>query len=185
MLGDPVGEALGEGEVVERGGESGDFAGDFDDFVDIAGVAGLTDAPEADVEGRQLGVLEPGAPKEVAALDAEGGDGGGSGEDGLLHLGGECGGEALVGVEDEDPGVAEGELQSGVALAGVAVEGAGGDGGAVLAGDVGGAVGAFGVEDVDVVAPGDGGEAAGEILLFVFGEDEDGDHAASPGVAAG
>jgi hypothetical protein len=29
---------------------------------------------------------------------------------------------------------------------------------------------------VDVVAPGDGVETAGEILLFVIGEDERGDH---------
>jgi hypothetical protein len=29
---------------------------------------------------------------------------------------------------------------------------------------------------VDVVGPGDAGEAAGEILLLVAGEDEDGDH---------
>jgi hypothetical protein len=29
---------------------------------------------------------------------------------------------------------------------------------------------------VDVVAPGDGGETAGEILGFVVGEDEGGDH---------
>jgi len=37
-------------------------------------------------------------------------------------------------------------------------------------------VGAVGVEDVDVIGPGDGGETAGEIVLFVAGEDEDGDH---------
>ena len=29
---------------------------------------------------------------------------------------------------------------------------------------------------MDVVGPGDGVERSGEIVLFVFGEDEDGDH---------
>jgi hypothetical protein len=37
-------------------------------------------------------------------------------------------------------------------------------------------VGGEGVEDVDVVGPGDRGEAGGQILLLVAGEDEDGDH---------
>jgi hypothetical protein len=43
-------------------------------------------------------------------------------------------------------------------------------------GDLEGIVGALGVEDVDVVGPGDAGEAIGEIALLVKGEDEDGDH---------
>ena len=34
----------------------------------------------------------------------------------------------------------------------------------------------LGVEDVDVVGPGDAGEAAGKIALLVAGKDEDGDH---------
>jgi hypothetical protein len=41
--------------------------------------------------------------------------------------------------------------------------------GAVGAGDLEGAVGAVGVEDVDVVGPGDGVETAGEILLLIAG----------------
>ena len=43
-------------------------------------------------------------------------------------------------------------------------------------GDGDGVVGRVGVEDVDVVGPGDGGESGGQIALFVAGEDEDGDH---------
>jgi hypothetical protein len=34
----------------------------------------------------------------------------------------------------------------------------------------------LGIEDVDVVGPGDAGETAGKIALLVPGEDEDGDH---------
>jgi hypothetical protein len=33
-----------------------------------------------------------------------------------------------------------------------------------------------GVEDVDVVGPGDAGETVGQVALLVAGEDEDGDH---------
>ena len=40
MLGDPVGDALGEGEVVEGLAEVGDGAVEFEDFVDGAGIAG-------------------------------------------------------------------------------------------------------------------------------------------------
>ena len=99
------------------------------------------------------------------------------GEGDLLHLAGEFGGGALVGVEEEDPRVFEGDgSEGGVAVGGVVVEGAGVD---VRAGgfcDLDGGVGALGVEDVDVVGPGDAGETAGEIALLVASEDEDGDH---------
>jgi hypothetical protein len=54
-------------------------------------------------------------------------------------------------------------------VVGPVVEGAGGDVSAVGAGDLEGAVGAVGVEDVDVVGPGDGVEAAREILLLIAG----------------
>ena len=40
VLGDPVGDALGERVVIERMGEVCDGAFDLDDFVDGAGVAG-------------------------------------------------------------------------------------------------------------------------------------------------
>jgi len=66
--------------------------------------------------------------------------------------------------------------EGGVAMGGVVVEGAGVDVGAGGFGDLHGVVGGVGVEDVDVVGPGDGGEAVGEIVLLVAGEDEDGDH---------
>ena len=74
-------------------------------------------------------------------------------------------------------GVFEGDGgEGGVAVGGVVVEGALVDLGAGLAGDGQGRVGGAGVEDVDVVGPGDGFECSGEVALFVFGEDEDGDH---------
>jgi len=51
VLGDPVGDALGEGVVVEGVAEVGDGAVDFDYLVDSAGVTGAFGADEADVEG--------------------------------------------------------------------------------------------------------------------------------------
>ena len=95
----------------------------------------------------------------------------------MLHLAGEVGGGSLVGVEDEEPGVFEGEGgEGGVAVGGIVVEGALVNVCARGFGDLDGVVGGEGVEDVDVVGPGDGGETVGEILLLVAGEDEDGDH---------
>ena len=175
MLGDPVGEPLGEGHVIERRGELTGVAFDLDELVDVARVVDAANAQQAHVVGRELRVLQPCSPEEVAAADAEGADvcrrlGGGA-----LDLEGELGRGALVGVEDEDPRMAEWKLHCGVALTRVGVEGARSDGGAARAGDLGGAVGGVGVEDVDVVGPCDGVEAAGQVLLLVEREDEDGD----------
>ncbi len=80
MLGDAVGDALGEGVVVEGIAEVGDGAFDLDDLVDGTGVAGAFGADEADVEGGDLGVLEPGVEEEVAAAEAEAADLGWGGE---------------------------------------------------------------------------------------------------------
>jgi len=66
--------------------------------------------------------------------------------------------------------------EGGVAVGGVVVEWAGVDVCAGGFGDLEGGVSAFGVEDVDVVRPGDVGEAVGKLALLVAGEDEDGDH---------
>ena len=66
--------------------------------------------------------------------------------------------------------------EGSVAVSGVVVEGAGVDLGAGSFGDLYGVVGGVGIEDVDVVGPGDRGEAVGEIALLVAGEDENGDH---------
>ena len=124
VLFDPVGDALGEGEVVERLVEGVDGAGDFQDFVDGAGVADALRADETDVEGAELGMLQPGVEEEVPAAETEGGDGRGCGLDDRLHLGDEGGRGALVGVEDEEPGVGEREGEAEVALGGVVVKGA-------------------------------------------------------------
>ena len=86
MLGDPVCDAFGKRKVVERVAEIGDGAFDFEDLVDGAGVAGVLGADKADVEGRDLRVLEPGAEEEVAAAEAEACGLVIGGEDGLLHL---------------------------------------------------------------------------------------------------
>ena len=71
MLLDPARDPFGEGIVVERVAEFGDGAIDLEDLVDGAGVAGAFGTDEADVEGRDLGVLEPGIEEEVAAADAK------------------------------------------------------------------------------------------------------------------
>ena len=60
--------------------------------------------------------------------------------------------------------------EGGVAVGGVVIEGALVDGGSGLTGDGYGVVGREGVEDVDIVGPGDGVECSGEVALFVFGE---------------
>ena len=172
----PVADAFGEGEVVERVVQRADGAGDLEDLVDGAGVVGAIGADQADVEGRDLGVSEPGTEEEVAAAELKGGGVGWAGEDGALHFGGELGCGALVGVEEEDPGVAKAEGgEGGVAVLGVVVKGALGDGGAGGVGDRDGPVGGVRVEDVDVVAPADGAEAVREVARFVAGEDEGGD----------
>jgi len=177
VLGDPVGDSLGEGVVVEGVAEFGDGAVDLDDLVDGAGVFAALGADEADIEGGDLGVFEPGVEEEVAATEAEGGDFGWGSEGELLHFAGELGGGALVGVEEEDPRIFEGDGgEGGVAVGGVVVEGAGVEVGSGGLGDGGGGVGGLGVEDVDVVGPGDGVEGSGEVALFVPGEDEDRDH---------
>ena len=49
VLGDPVGDAFREWEVVEGGGEVGDGAFDFEHLVDGSGVAAALGADEADV----------------------------------------------------------------------------------------------------------------------------------------
>jgi hypothetical protein len=68
----PAGDAFGEGVVVERVTELGYGAVDLEDLVDGTGVARAFGADQADIEGRDLGILEPGVEEEVAAADAEG-----------------------------------------------------------------------------------------------------------------
>jgi hypothetical protein len=58
--------------MVEGIAEVADEAVDLEDFVDGAGVVDAFRTDEANVEGRDLGVLEPGAEEMVAAADAEG-----------------------------------------------------------------------------------------------------------------
>ena len=114
-------------------------------------------------------MFEPSAVEEVAALDAKGYVLGGI-VGGVLEAAFEFGRDALVGVEIEDPGMAKGDVfEAPVLVSGPVVEGAGGDVRAVLAGELEGAVGAEGIEDMDVVGPGYRLETAGEILFFIAG----------------
>ena len=71
MLLDPASDAFGEREVIERIAELGNGTIDLEDLVDGAGVAGAFGTDEADVVGRDLGVLEPGVEEEVAAAHAK------------------------------------------------------------------------------------------------------------------
>ena len=163
----PMADALAEGEVVEIAGELADWAVGNGDGVDKALVAHLFGAKEAEVERRSLDVPQPGPLQEVAPLNAEGDD-----LAWLLHGGEQCGAEArgddLVSVEIEDPGMAEGDVhEAPVLVRGPVVEDALVDVGAGAARDLEGAIGAEGVEDVDVIGPGDGVEAGREILLLI------------------
>ena len=99
---------------------------------------------EADVERRELGVLEPGAEEVIAAADPEGCGFGWGGEGELLDFAGEIGGGALVGIEEEDPGVFEGYgSEGGVAVSRIVVEGADVDVGSGGSGDFDCGVGGF------------------------------------------
>ena len=124
VFGDPVSDAFREGIVVERIAEVGDDAFDLEDLVDGSCIAGTLGTYETDVKGRDLGVLEPGIEEVVAAAYAECGCFWRGGEGELLHLAGEFGSWPLVGVEEEDPRVLEGDGgEGGVAVRRVVVEG--------------------------------------------------------------
>jgi len=57
--------------VIERIAELGDGAVDLEDLVDGPGVAGAFGTDETDVEGRDLGVLEPGVEEKVTTTYAK------------------------------------------------------------------------------------------------------------------
>ena len=172
-----VGGERGVGVVEEVAVEGGGGAGETDGLVDGAsfelGWDGKVAAEEAELGvGVEAAVLDPAAEEEIAALEEEGVGGWLRGE-GLADLLLEFGGELFVGVEREDPvagALGEGE----VLLLGEAGPGAVEDSGVEAAGDVEGAVGGAGVDDDDLVGPGDAGEGAREVLFFVEGDDRDG-----------
>jgi len=60
VLFDPAGDAFGKRVVVERVAEFGYWSVYLEDFIDGAGVACALGTDETDVEGRDLGVFEPG-----------------------------------------------------------------------------------------------------------------------------
>ena len=74
MLGDPVRNPLGKGIVVERVAEVSYEAIDLEDFVDGSSVVAVFRPNQADVEGRDLSVFEPGAEEEVPTAEFEAGD---------------------------------------------------------------------------------------------------------------
>src|SRR6185437_1451478 len=130
---------------------------------------------KAHVVWRELRVLQPRSPQEVAAADAKGAEIHGRLRGGALNLDGELGRGSLIRIENEDPRMTKWDLHGGVALPRVGIEGAPGNGGAAGAGDLDRAIGGVGVEDVDVVRPRDRVQTARQILLLVEREDEHGD----------
>jgi hypothetical protein len=64
-------DALGKRKVVERRVQLQNVPVDFDDFIDVARVMGVSDAQQAYLIGRHLRVLEPGSPEEVAATHSK------------------------------------------------------------------------------------------------------------------
>ena len=120
---DPVRDALRKRVVIERTGKLGNVAVDLDHLINRAGVTGAFRTHQADIEGRDLRVPEPGVEQEVAAAKAKGADPGSSlGDDGK-HLRDQGQRRPLVRIEQKHPGVAEGDAaQRGVAVAGIVVE---------------------------------------------------------------
>ena len=73
--------------MVERGGKLENGAVDFEDLIDGAAVAGAFGADEADVEGRNLRMFQPGIEEEVAATETVATGRGYRDRDCLEHLG--------------------------------------------------------------------------------------------------
>ena len=150
------GDGLVDGTLGEAGGGG-----------EVGGVA----AEEAELGvGVEAAVANPAVEEEIAAADEVGvgrrGWWGGAVRISSLELGGEL----FVGVEREDPG-AGAFFDGGVLLGGEALPGLGEDFGVEGGGDLEGAVGGTGVDDDDFVGEVDAGEGAGEVLLFVEGDD--------------
>ncbi len=93
------------------------------------------------------------------------------------QLGAEVVRHAFIGVEMEDPGMFEVSVgEAEIALLGEVDEGMLKDPRSSSPSERDRGVGAEGIEHENVVGPADGVQAGGKILLFVVGEDEDGDH---------
>src|ERR1700677_5097800 len=101
-------DALGKCEVIERRMQFQNLAIDFDHFVDVPSVPGVPNTEQANIVGSQLRMLQPGAPEEVAATDAEAADTWRSSGDGGWHFSAEFRGGPLVGIEHQHPWVAKG-----------------------------------------------------------------------------
>jgi hypothetical protein len=148
---EPVADSFAEREVVKVTGELADRAVRNGDGIDETLVAHLFGTEEPEVKGRGLDVLEPCVEKEVAAANAEG-NGVGGRLDGALEAGYKLGSGTLIGVEIEDPLMAERDIEeSPILVRGPVVKDTLGDDGSGLAGDFYSSVGAERVEDVDVV----------------------------------
>lgn len=130
-------------------------------------------------------MAHPAAEDEIEAWDGVGGERRLVLEEGA-DLGGEFGGDDFVGVDVEEPGVGA-VVEGAVDLSAVAAPGLVEDGGAEATGDVEGGVGGTGVDEDDLVGPGDGFEGARNVLGFVHGNDGDGEpgHGFKPTLCVG
>jgi len=98
----------------------------------------------------------------------------------------EFGRETLVGIQVENPAVAEWNFALGeISLTGKVIEAADEDAGTGGAGDLGGAVNRAGIDDYDIVAACDRGEATGQVAFFVERENDDGEHGSAGGRGGG
>ena len=173
-----VGRERGVGVVEDVTVEGGGGAGEADGLVDGAvfelGRGGKSAAEEAELGvGVEAAVLDPAAEEEITAFEVEGVEGRWPHGESLANLLLEFGGELFVGVEREDP--VAGALREGeVFLCSEAGPGAVEDGGVEAACDLEGTIGGAGVDDEDLVGPGDAGEGAREVRFFVEGDDRDG-----------
>lgn len=174
----PMIGGVAEGIVVEVAGEGNDLAGGFEAFVDFA--AGEMGAVAAEETGETIripiAVANPTAFVKNAAGHAV------AGNPGRGRIGFdagdfvvEFGGKGFVGIDAEDP-VVRSAGKDGVFLGDVALPGLVFETGIVGAGDFGGAVGAAGIENDDFVGEAaKRGEAAVEVVLFVEGDEAEGD----------
>src|SRR6185437_17083314 len=103
VLRNPVRYTLRKRHVVQGRGELAGVAIDLHELVDVACVVDLADAQKAHVVRRELRVLQPRSPQEVAAADAEGAEIHGRLRGGALNLDGEFGRGSLIRIENEDP----------------------------------------------------------------------------------
>ena len=168
--------SLREREVVERMHQFRDRPIDLQHLIDRARVPCPLRPHQADVERRELRVLQPCAEEIVAPPQAESNRIRGRLAHHALHLCAQLRGGPLVGVQQEDPGMLERNPQRRIAVRRVVVECSAVHLRADRARNLHRRVCAARVEDMHIVRPRDRGQRASQIALFVLRKDQHGDH---------